>query len=94
MSAFGLKLMCELRAPAPWSTRRSRPRPPAWSSSRSRTTHRRPVPVRRVRHEMLEEAIDMIRTLWTGDWTAIVPVGDDLEVLLEFWEREVRPHVV
>ncbi|UDY37480.1 TIGR03557 family F420-dependent LLM class oxidoreductase [Dermatobacter hominis] len=24
---------------------------------------------------------------------AIVPVGDDLDVLLEFWEREVRPEV-
>ena len=24
-----------------------------------------------VRHEMLEEAVDIIRTLWTGDWTTI-----------------------
>jgi hypothetical protein len=24
---------------------------------------------------------------------AIIPVGDDLDVLLEFWEREVLPEV-
>ncbi len=31
----------------------------------------RPFPSVDVRHEMLEEAVDIIRTLWTGDWTTI-----------------------